>query len=152
MNEASQIYWDEFWKVKGQEKPTRVSAWQFGADPDHLAQLVMDGVKSATCSGLVFYEVENEPLPTDEDYSIILNGKDEPLAIIKTVDVKIMPMNEVPEDFAIAEGEGDRTYQYWREAHERFFTEELRDLGMEFSEDMMLVCERFELVDVRKEN
>ncbi|MBH9965994.1 ASCH domain-containing protein [[Bacillus] enclensis] len=152
MNEASQIYWDEFWKSQDQEKPIRVSAWQFGADPDHLAQLVIDGVKSATCSGLVFYEMENEPLPTDEDYSIILNSKDEPLAIIKTVDVKIMPMNEVPEDFAIAEGEGDRTYQYWKEAHERFFTRELNAAGMEFSEDMMLVCERFELVNVRKKD
>lgn len=149
MNEASQIYWDEFWKSQGQGKPKRVSAWQFGANPDHLAQLVIDGVKSATCSGLIFYEIENEPLPSVEDYSIILNSKDEPLAIIKTVDVKIMPMNEVPEDFAIAEGEGDRTYQYWKEAHEKFFTKELSDLGIEYSEDMMLVCERFELVNVK---
>lgn len=149
MNEASQLYWDEFWKSRYQEKPTRVSAWQFGADPDHLAQLVIDGVKSATCSGLIFYENENEPLPSVEDYSIILNSKDEPLAIIKTVEVKIMPMNEVPEEFAIAEGEGDRTYQYWKEAHEKFFTKELRKLGLEFSEDIRLVCERFELVDVK---
>ncbi|WP_419881980.1 ASCH domain-containing protein [Peribacillus sp. B-H-3] len=149
MNEASQIYWDEFWKSQGQEKPKRVSAWQFGANPDHLAQLVIDGVKSATCSGLIFYEIENEPLPSVEDYSIILNSKDEPLAIIKTVDVNIIPMNEVPEEFAIAEGEGDRTYQYWKEAHEKFFSKELSDLGLGYSEDMMLVCERFELVNVK---
>lgn len=149
MNEASQIYWDEYWGSQGQEKPNRVSAWQFGDNPDYLAQLVIDGVKSATCSGLIFYEIENEPLPSVEDYSIILNSHDEPLAIIKTIDVKIMPMNEVPEDFAIAEGEGDRTYQYWKEAHVNFFTKELSDLGLEFSGDMMLVCERFELVNVK---
>lgn len=149
MNEASQIYWDEFWKSQCQEKPEKVSAWQFGANPDHLAQLVIDGVKSATCSGLIFYEIENEPLPSIEDYSIILNSKDEPLAIIKTVDVKIMPMNEVPEEFAIAEGEGNRTYQYWKEAHETFFSKELSGLGLEYSEDMMLVCERFKLINVR---
>ncbi|WP_044640637.1 ASCH domain-containing protein [Risungbinella massiliensis] len=149
MNKASQIYWDEFWKSQGQEKPKLVSSWQFGANPDHLAQLVIDGIKTATCSGLIFYEMENEPLPSVEDYSIILNSKDEPLAIIKTVDVQIMPMNEVPEDFAVAEGEGDRTYRYWREVHEKFFTKELSNLGMEFSEDMMLVCERFTLVDVK---
>lgn len=45
---------------------------------------------------------------------IILNSKDEPFAIIKTVNIKIMPINEVPEEFAFAEGEGDKTYQYWR--------------------------------------
>lgn len=61
-----------------------------------------------------------------------------------------MPMNEVPEDFAIAEGEGDRTYRYWKEAHEKFFTEALKSVGLEFSEDMMLVCERFELIDIKK--
>lgn len=128
MNEATQMYWDEFWKSQSQEKLKKVSAWQFGANPDHLAQLVINGVKTATCSGLIFYEIENEPLPSVEDYSVILNSKDEPLAIIKTVDVKIMPMNEVPEGFAIAEGEGDRTYQYWKEAHEKWFTEELSNL------------------------
>ncbi|WP_018664712.1 ASCH domain-containing protein [Heyndrickxia acidiproducens] len=149
MNEASQIYWDEFWKSQSHEKPKSVSAWQFGANPDHLAQLVIEGVKSATCSALIFYEIENEPLPSVEDYSIILNSKDEPLAIIKTVDVKIMPMYKVPEEFAIAEGEGDRTYQYWKEVHEKFFTKELSDLGLEYSEDIMLVCERFKLVDVK---
>jgi uncharacterized protein YhfF len=150
MNKSSQLYWEEYWESQRKVKPTRVSSWQFGDDPNYLAQLVIDGVKSATCSGLVFYEIENEPLPSVEDYSIILNSKDEPLAIIKTVKVEIMPMNEVSEEFAIAEGEGDRTYQYWKETHERFFAKELSDLGLEYSEDMMLVCERFELVDVKK--
>ncbi|NPC91877.1 ASCH domain-containing protein [Bacillus sp. WMMC1349] len=147
MNQAAQLYWDEFWKTQKGPKPPSVSAWQFGDNPDHLAQLVIDGVKTATCSGHIFYEIENEPLPSVEDYSVILNGKDEPLAIIKTTEVKLMPMNEVPEDFAIAEGEGD--YQYWKTAHEKFFTKALRDLGHEFSEDMMLVCERFTF-DVKK--
>jgi uncharacterized protein YhfF len=149
MNQAAQMYWDKFWESQDQEKPKSVTAWQFGADPDHLAQLVIDGVKTATCSGFIFYEIENERLPSTQDYSIILNSNDEPLAIIKTVDVKILPMNEVTEDFAIAEGEGDRTYQYWKEAHTKFFTESLNSLGLEFSEDMMLVCERFKLVDIK---
>ncbi|MFC7371617.1 ASCH domain-containing protein [Fictibacillus iocasae] len=150
MNEAAQMYWDAFWKSQSQEKPKTVSAWQFGANPDHLAQLVIDGVKTATCSGLVFYERENEPLPSVEEYSVILNSREEPLAIIKTTDVKIMPMNEVPEEFAIAEGEGNRTYLYWKEAHEKWFTEELSKVGLAFSEDMMVVCERFALIDVKR--
>ncbi|WP_077619543.1 ASCH domain-containing protein [Bacillus sinesaloumensis] len=147
MNRAAKQYWDEFWK--GKEQPESVNAWQFGADPDYLAQLVIDGVKTATCSGHVFYEIENEPLPTVDHYSILLNSKDDPVAIIKNVEVTIQPMNEVPEEFAIAEGEGDRTYQYWKDVHIKFFTEELKQVGLEFSEDMLLVCERFVLVDVK---
>src|SRR5699024_2073235 len=106
-------------------------------------------IKTATCSGYIFYELENEALPKVDDYNIILNSADEPVAITRTVDVTITPMNEVSEDFAIAEGEGDRTYQYWWKEHERFFKEELQKIGREFSEDMPLVCERFEVVHVK---
>lgn len=93
MNQATQRYWDEFWGK--QEKPQSVYAWQFGITPDYLAGLVVDGIKTATCSGYIFYELENEPLPTTEDYNIILNSDDKPVAITKTVEVTITPMNEV---------------------------------------------------------
>jgi len=148
MNKASLNYWQQYWSDR--ESPDSVTAWQFGADPDVLAELVVEGKKTATCSAHLFYEIENEPLPKIGDYSIVLSSKDEPIAMIKTVDVSIMPMNEVPESFAIAEGEGDGTYEYWYNVHVDFFTKELKSLGKEFSEDLMLVCERFELVDVNQ--
>ena len=149
MNIATKAYWNEYWT--NQDKPKSVSAWQFGVDPDTLAQLVIDGIKTATCSGHIFYELENEPLPTTEDYNIILNSDNQPVAITKTVEVTITPMNEVSEEFAIAEGEGDRTYRYWWDEHEKFFKKELNAIGREFSEDMLLVCERFELIHVKDE-
>ncbi|WP_152608202.1 ASCH domain-containing protein [Halalkalibacter okhensis] len=146
MNQEAKNYWNEYWGEK--VKPQAVSAWQFGSDPDRLAQLVIEGIKTATCSGFIFYKMEDEPLPKVDDYSIILNSKDVPVALIKTVKVEIIPFNQVPEEFAIAEGEGDRTYQYWKSAHETFFKNELKEIGLEYSEDMLLVCERFELVHV----
>ncbi|WP_375335778.1 MULTISPECIES: ASCH domain-containing protein [unclassified Bacillus (in: firmicutes)] len=148
MNQLAQQYWNEYWKEN--DKPQTFSAWQFGASPDYLAQLVIDGVKTATCSGHIFYELDNERLPAINDYSIILNSADEPVAIIKTIEVTLTPMNEVSEEFAIAEGEGDRTYKYWKNTHIEFFTKELHEIGREFSEDMLLVCERFELIDVKE--
>ncbi|MBD1379503.1 ASCH domain-containing protein [Metabacillus arenae] len=150
MNQLAKRYWGEYWEDQSKEKPTSVSAWKFGVNPDYLAQLVIDGIKTATCSSLINYELENEQVPFVGEYSIILNSKDLPVAIIKTVEVEIMPMNKVPEDFAIAEGEGDRTYRYWKNVHEEYFKAELSKIGREFSEDMMLVCERFELIDVKK--
>lgn len=147
MNKLAKKYWDAYWK--GKETPLSVTSWQFGGIPDELAQLVKNGVKSATCSLHLFYELENEPLPKVDDYSIVLNSKDEPVCIIRTSDVKIMPMNEVPPDFAYAEGEGDRSYDHWRKVHIEFFTNELKGVSREFSEDMLLVCERFELIDVK---
>ncbi|EJV58322.1 RNA-binding protein [Bacillus mycoides] len=147
MNPLAQTYWDTYWG--NNEKPKSVTAWQFGDSPDYLAKLVIDGVKTATCSCHIFYELENEPLPTTNDYSIVLNSQDEPVAIIKTIEVTVTPMNEVTEAFAIAEGEGDLTYNYWRDTHIQFFTKELHELGLGFSEDMLLVCERFELIDIK---
>ncbi|WP_057913285.1 ASCH domain-containing protein [Peribacillus muralis] len=149
MNQKAEVYWNEFWQGKEEEKPQAVSAWQFGADSDQLAQLVIDGRKTATCSAHVFYEEENEPMPSVGDYSIILSSGDSPLAIIRTVNVEVLPMNEVSEEFAISEGEGDGTYTYWWNAHEHFFKKELHKLGHTFKEDMLLVCESFELIHVK---
>ncbi|MCK1992097.1 ASCH domain-containing protein [Peribacillus muralis] len=149
MNQKAEVYWNEFWQGKNEEKPHAVSAWQFGADPDQLAQLVINGRKTATCSAHVFYEIENEPMPSVGDYSIILSSEDRPVAIIRTVNVEVVPMNEVSEEFAISEGEGDGTYTYWWNAHEHFFKKELHKLGHTFKEDMLLVCESFELIHVK---
>lgn len=147
MNEAAKAYWESYWK--GKDTPEQpVSAWSFGTAPDRLARLVMDGLKTATCSAHHSYEVEDEPIPVVGEYSIILNGNDEPVAIIQTTEVEIVPFNEVTEDFARAEGEGDLSYRYWWEVHQEFFKEEASELGYEYSEDMDLVCERFSLIHV----
>ncbi|MCL2674582.1 MAG: ASCH domain-containing protein [Defluviitaleaceae bacterium] len=147
MNSEAKIYWDTFWDG---DEPHPVNAWQFGCDPDELAHLVISGKKTATASAYACYEAENEPFPAVGDCSVILNSQDKPVAIIRTVDVQILPMNEVPLEFAIAEGEGDLSYEYWWDGHKKFFTMELAELGMEFSEDMLVVCETFELIDVKR--
>lgn len=51
MNKASKNYWNDYWK--NQEQPKSMSAWQFGDEPDTLAQLVVDGIKTATCSAYI---------------------------------------------------------------------------------------------------
>ena len=82
-------------------------------------------------------------------YTIILDSKNDPIAIIRTNEVQIVKINEVPEELALAEGEGDLTYEYWWSGHKKYFTIELKEHGLEFSEDMPLVFERFELIDVK---
>ena len=146
MNEAAQTYWDEYWS--GEEKTNFVTSGMFGDTPNELAQLVIDGVKTATCSGYVFYGLENRSLPTTDDYFIILNNEEEPVAIIKTVEVLLVPMDEVSEEFAISEGDG--SYENWKSIHEKFFKSKLQKFGLEFSKDILLVCERFTLIDVKE--
>jgi hypothetical protein len=41
--------------------------------------------------------------------------------VIETVSVVILPFNEVSEQFAFEEGEGNRSLSSWRMAHENYF-------------------------------
>jgi len=123
-------------------------AWSFGADSeqaDDLLALVLDGTKTATAGALWDYETEGERLPRVGDLSIILDGSDLPRALIRATSVEVVPFDQVPADHAAAEGEGDLSLAYWREVHQRFFTEvATHEHG--FSEQMPVVLERFELL------
>jgi len=135
---------EELWKQSG--LTGEYDAWAFGGDADGLAELVKNGIKTATCSAYVFYEVEGEELPKVGEYGVILDGRDEAVCIIKTTKVYVTAYDEVTEEHAFKEGEGDRSLEYWRKVHKEFFTEELQEIGQEFDEKMKLVCEEFEVV------
>jgi uncharacterized protein YhfF len=67
--------------------------------------------------------------------------------VLETIELTQSHFNEVDEQFAFDEGEGDRTLSYWRDAHRRYFTR-----WGELSEDMLLWCERFQVVEIISEN
>lgn len=145
MNKQTKAYWEHF--VQKHPKAVLYEAFSFAHTKelaDELGSYVLNGTKTATCSAKVLYDKHDEPLPQVGQYSIVLNGAEEPIAIIETVDVSIVPMNEVTEAFAIAEGEGD--YNDWWNGHVKFFSETLPLEGEVFSENMLLVCERFRRV------
>ena len=135
---------EEMWKKSG--LTGEYEAWSFGGAPDKLADLVVKGIKTATCSAYALYEMENEPMPKPGDYSVILDSKDNAVCIIQTTKVFLSPFDEVPQEHAFKEGEGDRSIDYWRRVHKEFFSEELKPAGREFDEKMILVCEEFKLV------
>ena len=113
---------------------------------DELGALISAGTKTATCSALWEYEAEREPLPQTGLKTIVLDGKGDPLCIVETTGVEVRPYDEVDAQFAYDEGEGDRTLEYWREAHWRFFSRTLPNIGKEPARNMPLVCERFRVV------
>ena len=124
-------------------------AWSFGNKPsmaDELGQLVHDGIKTATASLVWEYESEGQEIPKPGDLSIILNGRDEPLCIIETTEIRILPFNEVDPQFAYDEGEGDRSRDYWRKVHWCYFEETCKDIQRQPDESMPVVCERFKLI------
>ena len=125
-----------------------VDAYSMGDSPqlaDELLALILDGRKTASCCSVFEQERDGFPMPNKGDYYLILDGRQQPAAIIQTTEVKICRFDEVDEAFARDEGEGDLSYTYWRDAHETYFT---RNGG--FSPDMLLICERFELIEALK--
>lgn len=137
--------WDLFTKENNIDE-NNYEAWAFGVEADVLANLVVTGEKTATASAYPLYEVEDEPLPSAGEYSVILDSKDNAVCVIQTTKVYVIPFNEVTEEHAFKEGEGDKSLEYWREVHEKFFTECMEESGLEFTSDMKVVCEEFAVV------
>ena len=125
----------------------RPPAFAFGDGPemsDRLAKLVLDGEKSATSAWLASYEAEGIDIPEVGDLSIMCDGADRPLALLRTADVRKIPFADVGPEIAQAEGEG--TLDEWKAEHRDFFARECAALGIEFDPEGEVVVELFEVV------
>ena len=148
--EAVRAFWEAFRQEHSEISPdTLYDAWFFGDSreaADELVELVVSGQKTATASLGWEYEAEGEALPKVGGYSVITNFDGEPRCVIQTSEVRILPYDEVEADFASDEGEGDRSLEYWRQAHWRFFSRVCARIGRQPDLKMPVVCERFRLV------
>lgn len=138
--------WEEFLGEHPECQSAQYDVWAFGASADELADLTLQGVKTATSSAYDLYVEDNEPLPKAYDYNVILNGAGEPVCVTKTTKVYLMPFNQISERHAYREGEGDRTIEYWRKVHLDFFNQAFVESEIEFNKDSLIVCEEFEVV------
>ena len=106
----------------------------------------MEGVKSATASTYDLYGIEDEPLSTVGEYSVVLDLFEQAVCIIRTTRVYVASYADVTAAHTFLEGEGDRSLAYWRSVHAPFFTCELASVGLSFNMTRRVVCEEFELV------
>lgn len=123
-------------------------AWSFGSTPeqaDELADLVVVGTKTATASAADDYAADGVPLPEPGTLGIVLDGAGHPRALVTTTEVSVVAFDEVGEEHAHAEGEGDRTLATWRERHEAFFRDS-DPHGRGFRADLPVVLERFRVL------
>jgi uncharacterized protein YhfF len=145
-------YWAQYLaSLAASERPARsyVEAFSFGWKPEHareIAELVLAGAKTATGSVLWSYEVDAKRLPEAGDLWIVTGGADDPMGIIETTQVRIVPYDEVTPDYARDGGEGDRSMAAWRDIYWRYLELECRRIGREPSPKAPLVMERFRLV------
>lgn len=127
----------------------KYTSWYFCDDEksaNNLAKLVKEGTKRGTTGLYELYKIDNEELPMIDSYSVITNWDGIAQCIIRTKKVTIIPFKDVNEELANIEGEGDKSLGYWQKVHIDFFTRQLKEFNMKFSQNMLVVFEEFEVV------
>ena len=146
--QAVEAFWAAFRAASGVvDEDYDVFAFGDSAEmADELAGLVLHGPKRATAGLALEFERDGEPLPRVDGYAVVLDGRGLPVCVIRTTEVTVQPLRAVDARFAWDEGEGDRSLQWWLEAHRQFFQRRCAHYGVTFSDDIATVFERFELV------
>jgi uncharacterized protein YhfF len=148
-NDKIKKFWDEYLHNTRQNNIEYTDIFSFGSNPEmanRLSALVVEGKKKATTTLYKLFDYDNEKFPEKGSISIIVNGYDEPVAIIKDIEIKIVPFKDITEEDAKTEGEGDCSLKYWRDAHTEYFKEECEKNKINFSEDMLVIFEIFETI------
>ncbi|MDH5508041.1 MAG: ASCH domain-containing protein [Anaerolineae bacterium] len=151
-SERIEQYWQAYLATLPADSPIReekYTAEKFGDGPamaDELGALIVQGIKTATCSALWEWQAEGEDPPQAGLKTIVLDGAGLPLCIIETSQVTVQAYDQVDAQFAHDEGEGDRSLAHWRRVHWDFFGRALAQIGKQPREDMPLVCERFRVI------
>ncbi|RRQ49755.1 ASCH domain-containing protein [Maribacter algicola] len=140
--------WEDFIQAnpgfKNEEIP---ESWFFHnnqKDADRLAELVVEGKKTASTGLYAWYEEAGADLPTVGTKHIITNFDGTAQAIIVTVQVDTVPFNQISAAYAAIDmGTEVDALAQWKKAHRAFFQNTLEESGQKFTEDMLVVCEVF---------
>jgi uncharacterized protein YhfF len=140
-------FWGEFARaIGGADEERFYEAFFFGDSEEmasELAELVLRGRKRATAGALWSFEEAGKRLPQPGDLSIVTDWSGNPLCVIETQSVEVVPFGEVTAEFAATEGEGDGSLSFWHRAHRESFSRRCAAAGREFTESMLVACERF---------
>ena len=129
--------------------PGRVTLDTYGESPElsqSLLAVIRSGTKRAGTSLLWAIEAEGDPVPASGDIAIVLDHRNEPALLVRVTEAYLTPFRDVTATYAVLEGEGDRSLEYWRRVHWDFFGRECQRLGREPSENMPVACCVFEVI------
>jgi len=82
-------------------------------------------------------------MPAVGDHNIVVNWAGEPVCVIETVAVSNFTFSDVPESLQNAEYPGAEN---WHELKEAESKRELEEIGVEFSESIMIIAEEFRAI------
>ena len=107
-----------------------------------LVDLVVHGNKRATAGLLSEYEDESEPIEHVGERLIIVDDDGNAVATVRATNVVVSRFADVPDEFALAEAEGDLDAADFRASH----TEYWQSVGTPVTDDTLVVQLYFELL------
>ena len=131
MTSNADVYWEQYLASLPDDierPPGYLEAFSFGFTPRDAS------------------EIADLQVPHIGDHSVVNNGSKDPVCIIRTTEVSIIPFDEMPEVYARDGGEGDRTLATWRPMYWRYIESECQRICREANKKTPLVMERFAVV------
>lgn len=120
-----------------------------GPERDSGVAAILAGEKTALTGLLQILQHAGEPVPQPGQRFSVLDSAGRPAAVIELTEVRVVPISEVDDDYARAEGRGYADAAEWRRAHEDFFRSEgiTAFLGVTpvIDDRTLVVTERFRL-------
>ena len=111
---------------------------------EELNDLVLKGIKKATSGTLEWdYQANHEPIETIGERIAVLNSEGKHIATIQATKVEVVRFADVPDEFALAEGEGDLSGDDYRMSHLRYWSRQ----GLEITDGTHIVLLYFELIE-----
>jgi uncharacterized protein YhfF len=108
---------------------------------EHLVDLVLHGDKRATAGLLAEYEEQGEPPEHVGERLALVDSEMRQVGTIVVTKAVISRCADVPDDFALAEGEGDLDADDFRASHRAFWSTQ----GIEVTDDTLLTLIYFDL-------
>jgi uncharacterized protein YhfF len=120
-----------------------------GESRDKLISLILDGNKRATAGTLKWdYLAENEPIETIGEKLAVLDNQNRHVATIQATRVEVKRFADVPDEFALAEAEGDLSGDDFRSSHYDFWSK----LGLPITDETEIVLVYFNLIEDLRES
>ena len=107
-----------------------------------LVDLVVNGNKRATAELLSEYEAEGEPLEHVGERLVVVDDEGRRVATVCATKVVVSRFADVPDEFALAEAEGDLDAAEFRAGHSKFWA----SVGSPVSDDTLIVQLYFDLL------
>ena len=113
-----------------------------GASRETLVNLVLHGNKRATAGLLKDYEAENEPVEHVGELLAMPDNNGTHVGTLRVTRVEVLRFADVPDEFALAEAEGDLDAADCRASHLAYWT----GVGEQVDEDTLVVTIYFDLL------